>query len=385
MTLLGIDDLHVATGHHVLELAALAAARDVDPDKYAIGLGLQQQSVLAEDEDVVTMAAAAAQPVVARADPERLRTVLFATESGVDQSKSAGLFVHRLLGLPSTTRVVELKQACYGATAALQAALGIVARRPHEQVLVVASDEARYDLASAAEPTQGAGAAAMLVSADPALVAIDEASGLHTVDVDDFWRPNDRTTAIVDGALSTTAYLDALTGAWDDYVAQGGRPIATIDRLVYHQPFTRMAVKAHRHLAAHTGEELPLERTSASLAYGSRLGNAYAASLPIAIAALLDGDDDLSRRALACFSYGSGAVGELLSGTIVPGYRERLRGTTSAQLDARVPVDVARYEALHRASVKGSADLVTPRVTSAPFRFAGVANGARRYEVTGSA
>ncbi len=135
-------------------------------------------SVPAPDEDIVTMGAAAAKEVIDRHGVEGIRTVLFATESGVDQSKAAGVYVHGLLGLPHNVRVVELKQACYGGTAAVQLALGIIARAPHERVLVIAADVARYDVDTAAEPTQGAGAAAILVSADPDLVEIEPAAGV---------------------------------------------------------------------------------------------------------------------------------------------------------------------------------------------------------------
>jgi hydroxymethylglutaryl-CoA synthase len=47
-------------------------------------------SVLAEDEDIVTMGAAAAKPLLERNGTDGVRTLLFATESGVDQSKAAG-------------------------------------------------------------------------------------------------------------------------------------------------------------------------------------------------------------------------------------------------------------------------------------------------------
>src|SRR5699024_8792740 len=138
----------------------------------------------------------------------------------------------------------------------LQAAVGIVTRSPGQRVLVIASDVARYELDSPGEPTQGAGAVAMLVSGDPRLVEIEPVSGLNSADVDDFWRPNDSSTAIVDGALYVSAYLDALTGAREDFAAQGGPAIDEIDRVLYLQPFTKMAKKAQAHLAELTGAEL---------------------------------------------------------------------------------------------------------------------------------
>lgn len=383
MTGIGIHDIAVATGHHVLELDDLAVQLGVDPAKYHVGIGQDAFSVPAPDEDIVTMGAAAAKQVVDRHGSEGIRTVLFATESGIDQSKAAGVFVHGLLGLPTNARVVELKQACYGGTAALQLALGIVARDPRERVLVIAADVARYDVDTAAEPTQGAGAVAMLVTADPDLIEIEPLSGLFTADVDDFWRPNDRSTALVDGRLSVSAYVDAFIGAWDDLAARGGPAFDDIDRFVHHQPFTKMALKAHRKLTQHVGTEFDESELVTGFTYNKQVGNTYTASLWIALAALLDLDDDLAGKRIGMFSYGSGSVGEMLTGVVRPEYRQHRRdGAVPAALAARVPLTVAEYRALHATGAATSDDVERPRVTTAPFRFAGVLGGARHYEAT---
>ncbi|WP_255447386.1 hydroxymethylglutaryl-CoA synthase [Schumannella soli] len=379
----GIHDLAVATGHHVLDLDDLAARNGVDPAKYHVGLGQDAFSVPAADEDIVTMGAAAALPLIERHGTDGIRTVLFATESGVDQSKSAAVVAHGLLGLPSTARAVELKQACYGGTAALVAALGIVARDPRERVLVIASDVARYDLDSAAEPTQGAGAVAFLVAADPDLIEIEPASGLFSADVDDFWRPNDRSTALVDGRLSVSAYVDALLGSWDDLADRGGIAPADIDRWLHHQPFTKMALKAHRAWSKHVGAEFDETELATGFTYNRRTGNSYTASVFLALAALLDLDDDLDGRRLALFSYGSGSVGELLTGIVKPGYRAlRRAGQVAGLLDARVPISVDDYRELHAATSTSSEARQNPAVTTGPFRFTGVEAGARRYART---
>lgn len=379
--LIGIHDLAVATAGHVLELDDLAAATGVDPGKFHIGLGQDQMSVPGPDEDIVTMGATAARRIIDRHGVEGIRTVFFATESGVDQSKSAGVWVHDLLGLPSTSRVIELKQACYSATAALQAAAGLVAREPGSKVLVIASDVARYELDSAAEPTQGAGAVAMLVTADPALLSIEPATGLHTAHVDDFWRPNDSVTAVVDGKLSIDAYLDGFVGAWDDYRAHGGADIDEIDVFTHHQPFTRMAAKAHRRLAEHLGTELSEDRYLRSTLYNRRIGNSYTASLYFGLAALLDGDDDLTGKRVGMFSYGSGSVSEFFAGVVQSGYREHTRADETAELlAARTRVDVPAYRALHAAAHLGSRqDVTVPAQSPWPYHFAGVRGRARQY------
>ncbi|WP_062240258.1 hydroxymethylglutaryl-CoA synthase [Brevibacterium epidermidis] len=402
---IGIDDIELATSHHVVKLDDFAEANGTDPAKFHLGLGQDEFSFPAPDEDVVTMAAAAAAPIIARSGTEGIRTLLFATESGIDQSKAAGMAVHSLLELPSQMRVVEVKEACYSATAALQAAVGIITRSPGQRVLVIASDVARYELDTPGEPTQGAGAVAMLVSANPKLLEIEPVSGLNSADVDDFWRPNDSTTAIVDGALSVTAYLDALTGAWTDLAAQGGPEMAEIDRVLYHQPFTKMAKKAQVHLAGLTGEDLDTEIVAGgsgaagtdvsnvaaagprdtglatSTLYNRRLGNSYTASLYAGLCSLLDHDEDLAGKRIGLFSYGSGSVGEFFTARVVPGYEQhsRRQAVTEA-LDARVPLSIDEYRALHAAELSSAEDVSTPKVTAGPFRFAGIKGRARLYE-----
>ena len=395
---IGIDDIELATSHHVVRLDDFAEANGTDPAKFHLGLGQDEFSFPAPDEDVVTMAAAAAAPIIERSGTEGIRTILFATESGIDQSKAAGMAVHSLLDLPSQMRVVEVKEACYSATAALQAAVGIVTRSPGQRVLVIASDVARYELDTPGEPTQGAGAVAMLVSADPKLLEIEPVSGLNSADVDDFWRPNDSTTAIVDGALSVTAYLDALTGAWTDLAAQGGPAMAEIDRVLYHQPFTKMAKKAQVHLAGLTGEDLNTEIVAGtaggsastrprdtglatSTLYNRRLGNSYTASLYAGLCSLLDHDADLAGKRIGLFSYGSGSVGEFFTARVVPGYEQQSRRQAVTEaLDARVPLSIDAYRALHAAELSSAEDASTPKVTAGPFRFAGVKGRARLYE-----
>lgn len=378
---IGIHDLAVATGARVLDLADLAHATGVEPAKFHKGLGQDHMSVPAPDEDIVTMGADAAAPILERHGTDGIRTLLFATESGVDQSKAAGVFAHRLLGLPSACRVVELKQACYGGTAALQMAMGIVARDPRERVLIITSDVARYGIDTAAEPTQGAGAVAMLVAADPDLLEIPGPTGVWTADIDDFWRPNDSDVAMVEGKLSIDAYLDAFTGAWDDYRAQGGVDISEIDRFCHHQPFTRMAEKAHRRLGEHTGVDLGLESFLPSTRYNRRIGNSYTASLFFALAAVLDADEDLTGARIGLFSYGSGAVGEFFTAVVQPGYRELMRrDRTEKLLDARVPISVEDYRALHRSVPRDTtADLTVAPASPGGFHFAGIAGRARRY------
>ncbi|MFB7502307.1 hydroxymethylglutaryl-CoA synthase [Streptomyces broussonetiae] len=383
---IGIHDLSFATTEFVLPHTALAAYNGTEIGKYHVGIGQESMSVPAADEDIVTLAATAAAPIVARHGTDRIRTVVFATESSIDQAKAAGIYVHSLIGLSSATRVVELKQACYGATAALQFAIGLVRRDPAQQVLVIASDVSKYDLDSPGEATQGAAAVAMLVGVDPALVRIEDPSGLFTADVMDFWRPNYRDAALVDGQESINAYLQAVEGTWKDYQEQGGRTLEEFAAFCYHQPFTKMAYKAHSHLLNFNGYDTDKDAIAAALGqttgYNRVIGNSYTASVYLGLAALLDQAEDLTGRSIGFLSYGSGSVAEFFAGTVVAGYREHLRTEANREaIDRRKSVDHAGYRELHEHRLPADGgDHTNPAQTTGPFRLAGISGHKRVYE-----
>ena len=126
----GIDAISFYSSHYYIELSDLAQERGVDADQFTTSIGQEKMAVPPPGEDVVTMAANAAKQVLEKVDASKITTLIFATESGIDQSKSAGIYVHRLLGLGSHCRVFETKQACYGGTGGLHLALSHIRSNP---------------------------------------------------------------------------------------------------------------------------------------------------------------------------------------------------------------------------------------------------------------
>lgn len=380
---IGIDQVHFYTAQYFLDLKTLAAARGVDADKYIYGLGQEKMGIPPPDEDIVTMAASAALPLKDRGALDGVEALLFATESAIDQSKSAGMFVHGLLGLPQRCRVVELKQACYSATAALRMAMGLVVMKPESKVLVIASDVARYELGSPGESTQGCGAVAFTVSADPRLLAIDPEAGFYAADVMDFWRPNYLTEAQVDGKYSTLIYIKALKAAWEQYAEESGRSLEDFARFCYHIPFTRMAAKAHQKLARGISEEELGRVIGESLLYSKVAGNCYSASLYVGLVSLFDhAAEDLSGRRIGLYSYGSGCVGEFFSGVVQPGYRQILFAQAhQAALAARTELTFQQYEDIYHYGIPTDGGKhIFPQYRTGPFRFAGLDAHKRIYE-----
>lgn len=384
--LVGIERLHFYTPRYYLDLALLAEARGIDPNKYTTGLGQEKMAVLPPDEDIITMAATCAKEALQGIDPNSIALVLLATESGVDQSKAAGIWVHHLLQLSSTCRIVELKQACYSGCAALQLAIPYLQTHPDRKVLILTTDVARYGLQTPGEPTQGAAAAAIVLSTNPKLVAFEPLSGAYTSHVMDFWRPNYRDEALVDGKFSTKVYLEALGHCWTDYQNQTKRTLADHHRFCYHIPFTRMAEKAHERLckiAGHT-EHDPLA-VQDSLHYSRKLGNSYTASLFIGLSSLLENSEsDLTGKRIGFFSYGSGCVAEFFSGTVLDGYKNSLsRSWHHDMLQDRQGLTLKEYEQFYQFSLpKDGSSFETSRFSTGSFRLAGIKNHERLYEAT---
>jgi len=376
---------------HVLPLEALADVRGTPFRKYAVGLGQEQMAVPAPDEDIITFAANAGRQVLSGENLESIEAVILATESSVDQSKAGSIFVHRLLGLPSSCRAFEVKQACCSSTAALQMALDSVTLRPGKKVLVLASDVARYGLETAGEPTQGAGAVAMLVSANPRILAIDEQTGSYTEDVMDFWRPNYLDTAVVDGKFSIRVYLRAMLEAVGEYQRKTGRELRSFERFCYHLPFTRMGEKAHHHLWQNTSEdapEKPADQIQAGTTYNRRIGNTYTASLHLCLLSLLENDPaDLTGKAIGLFSYGSGCMGTFFSGRVQAGYRDALLTDLHRRLlDERTVIDIPQYESWYTQKLpQDGQHFETEHTTRGAFRLAGVDGHKRLYEANATA
>lgn len=348
---IGIDKIGFATSPYVLRLKDLAAARDTDPEKLSKGLLLKEQSVAPITEDIVTLAATAADDILTDEDKEAIDMVILATESGIDQSKAAAVFVHGLLDIQPFARSFEMKEACYAATAALDYAKLHVEKFPQSKVLVIASDIAKYGIGTPGEPTQGAGAVAMLISQNPRILSFNDDNVAQTRDVMDFWRPNYATTPFVNGIYSTQQYLDSLKTTWAEYQKRTGLTLTDFASVCFHLPYPKLALKGlkkilDKSLAEEKKDQLQYNFDQ-SILYSQRVGNIYTGSLFLGLLSLLENDPQLKAGdRIALFSYGSGAVSEIFSANLVPGFEQLLDHKRMEKLDQRTVLSVADYERL---------------------------------------
>jgi hydroxymethylglutaryl-CoA synthase len=408
----GIEAIAVAVPRRYIDLGDLARARGVDPAKYTQGLGGLEMAVAEPGEDSAALAASAVSKLLVNRglDPSRIGMLVVGTETGIDHSKAVASYVQGMLRLPHTMRTFDCQHACYGGTAALNAvtewiASGAGAGRVG---IAVCSDIARYGLNTAGEPTQGAGAVAMLISESPDLLAIDVGvSGTCSMDVHDFWRPLGRREAVVDGHYSIQCYLEAVSGSYrgwrtravgQDLIRSGTLPSEQLARIAYHVPFCKMAKKAHAQVrrcdledgtghaidAAAEVEEAPRAAASfeaqvaPSLLLSARVGNIYTGSLYLSVAGLLYKEATLlAGKRIGLFSYGSGCVSEFFSGVV--GQRAPA-AIANAGLDRllsdRERIGVEEYTRI--LEIAPDRPLGTPPPTGA-FRYAGTVDHRRTY------
>ena len=216
----------------------------------------------------------------------------------------------------------------------------------------------------------------------------DVESGSYTEDVMDFWRPNYMDEALVDGKYSIKVYLKALTESWKEYQREANRSFSSFSRFCYHLPFTRMAEKAHQHLAKLTGQpglstkDLNAQ-LSASLLYNRNTGNCYTASLYVGLASLLENtDENLTGHRIGLFSYGSGCMATYFSGTVLAGYREAVAGEHHRHmLEERRELSYVEYRDFyqHRLPTDGKS-YSTTTYTQGLFRLSGIRAHKRIYQ-----
>jgi len=371
---IGIDAIAFHGPRCYVDMAELATARGIDPAKYQKGLGQLKMAVATPCEDTVTMAAQAGRKALEKfgIDASEIGMLIVGTETGIDHSKPTAVYVHELLDLSQNCRTFETKHACYGATAGMTSAIDWIAagRARGKKALVIASDIARYGIGTPGEPTQGAGAVAMVISNNARLVAIDSQTiGDYTRQVMDFWRPLYSKYAFTDGHYSIECYLDALTGAWEAARENAGDDtrftIDNIEACFYHVPFTAMARKAHfRHYEIdfsmnETGENLSDEqaqqriissyqkRVSPWLSINAEVGNIYTGSLFLAMMDYLRQNKNKGDANISLFSYGSGCGASYFIASVHPDAAQFARlCDPSEELNKRRKLSVDEYESV---------------------------------------
>ena len=239
---------------------------DWEKIRQVVGTGFR---MLGPGQSVYTMAANACLRLIDRyqVDPASVRYLALGTESSTDNSAGAIIIkgmvdaALRSRGAPVLARnceVPEFKHACLGGIYALRGALRFLQTDGSDGVaIVVCTDKALYGRGSTGEPTQGAGAVAMLLETRPKLASIDlrlagTASEYRGIDFRKplTARPGSSTEAasldipVYNGRYSTNCYIDEIHRALDDLYSRSSLSPAAylrqLEAVFMHRPYQRM-------------------------------------------------------------------------------------------------------------------------------------------------
>ncbi len=295
-------------------------------------------------EDTSTIAAQAARNLVGQnsgIDLSKLRYLTVGTETPIDHSKAVAAYVEGMLqssglNIPKQISTFQVQHACAGGFlgAISVGALLNLSNRSQESGLIICSDVARYQQATTAEITQGAGAAALLVENNPKLIELDLSNmGFSSEDVDDFFRPIGSVVAKVKGFYSIQCYNSSLETAFADHCDRRGESPETVlkntDYFVLHTPFRNMPYRAMLRLL---GSSLGLSKEEGerylhehaflqAIDPIAKIGNTYTASIFMSLAFLLDEQykligDEIVGKSILMASYGSGNTMAIIAGRI---------------------------------------------------------------------
>ncbi len=223
------------------------------------------------EHSVYTMAATAVMRLIDQydVDPQRVKFLGLGTESSADNSAGAiivkGMVDQALEAsgrapISRSCEVPEFKHACLGGVYGMKGAIRHLALDGKgSQAIVVCADIAEYARGSSGEPTQGAGAVAMLLEEDPKLAVVDLIGSGSASDyrVMDFRKPMLRFKGqplngmhhvqdfpVFNGKYSTTCYVDETLHALDDMYAKRDLDpptyLKSLKNVFMHRPYRRM-------------------------------------------------------------------------------------------------------------------------------------------------
>ncbi len=366
----GIEMLNIFGGSAYLDVDQLASHRGLDKTRFD-NLLMKEKSVALPYEDPVSLGVNAAKPIIdalSDSEKDRIEMLITCTESSFDFGKSMSSYMHDYLGLNRNCRLFEIKSACYSGTTGLQMGINFVLSQvsPGAKALVIATDISRFLVAegggvlsegwSFAEPSSGAGAAAMLVSDRPYVFQIDVgANGYYGFEVMDTCRPVADSEA-GDSDLSLLSYLDCLEQSFTEYQKRvpGADYLESFSYLAFHTPFGGMIKGAHRTMMRKMRKAKPdiietdfEERVFPGLVYCQRVGNIMGATTALSLASTIENGTFDAPKRIGCFSYGSGCCSEFFSGVVTMESQQHMRdfGITE-KLNQRYQLSMDEYDAL---------------------------------------
>lgn len=414
----GIDSISFDLPKIHLPIKTLALNRNIEPDKLINGLGLHKMSFPDVHQDVVTFASNAVLKLIKQEQlqPDEIARIYVESESGVDSSKPIGSYIIQLLeqklgtGSFKNCDLTDITFACIGAVDALQTTLDFIRLNPDKKAIVVATDNAKYDLKSSGEYTQGAGAIALLITSNPRIIAFEKETGVSSQGVFDFFKPRRsiskneilnttdnpewfgileneisfyKEQPVFDGQYSNQCYINRITDAYFHYKKVSNQKSAIYqnwENILMHLPYCFQARRTFVEIYAKENPFIKLDPTdvnqiksiSKSDAYlefvtktifpseiaSGQVGNMYTGSIFLGLLSTLSfhyqNDYDITNKKFGFIAYGSGSKAKVFEGIVQENWKKASNFQIFETLSKSIEIDFDTYISLHKKELKKS-------------------------------
>jgi hydroxymethylglutaryl-CoA synthase len=219
----------------------------------------------------------------------------------------------------------------------MQAAFAFVGSGMAEYAMAIGADTAQGRPGDQLEYTAGAGGAAFIVGPEEESLAYLEGSYSYVSDTPDFFRrPHQAYPTHGNRFTGEPAYFTHISMAVQQLMGDLGHTSQDYDKIVFHQPNSKFPVRLAKRLGF-----TPEQYEDGLLV--PVIGNTYAASSPLGLAAILDKADVGERILLASFGSGAGSdVFSFITTALVTSGRNPLP-TVRDYIERRQEIDYARY------------------------------------------
>ncbi len=324
---------------HRIKVEEIAKVWGADAPSYKRGLMLEEKSVPAPDQDVITMSVEAARYAIKRAaiDPSEIGAIYIGSESHPYAVKPSGTVVGEAIGATPYVHCADYEFACKAGSEAMFICGGLVKAEEIKYGLAIGADTSQGAPGDALEYSASAGAAAFIYGRED-LIAEAEFTESFMTDTPDFWRREYQHYPRHAGRFTgEPAYFKHILGCGRKLLDKSGLKPEDFKYAVFHQPNGKFPMRV--------GKILGFKKEQIEQGWlVPRLGNTYSGSSPMGFTSILDVANPGDRIFMVSYGSGSGSDGFVYRVTEKIGKVRSLAPYTRDMLDNnKIYVDYGTY------------------------------------------
>jgi hydroxymethylglutaryl-CoA synthase len=287
-----------------IKVEEIAKVWGADAPSYKRGLQLEQKSVPAPDQDVITMSVEATRNAIKRAriDPKEVGCIYIGSESHPYAVKPSGTVVAEAIGATPEIHCADYEFACKAGSEGMFVSFGLVTAGLVKYGIGIGADTSQGAPGDALEYSAAAGAAAFIFGNENVVAEVEETYSFMT-DTPDFWRREYEHYPKHGGRFTgEPAYFKHTLGCGRGLMERAGVKAEDMNWAVFHQPNGKFPMRVGKMLGF-TKEQMEPGWLA------PRLGNTYSGASPMGLTSILDIAEPGQRILMVSYGSGSGSDG----------------------------------------------------------------------------